>query len=133
MQESKEVETKETSIGITEDELVDAGVTKDGVGAVLGVQKHQYIFRHKIPGITDIKRTYKNGNVLEKNWFITIVIPDYNKKFWNKLDDALDDDNLQLKTIHETAKIHGYKLNIAWVEGLIWFPRKRIFFMYIKK
>ena len=123
-------DTKIDSNGITENELESAGATKDECDAVMKIQKDDYIFRHKIAGTTRNKRTYKNANIFEANWYITIALPDDNKKFWNTLNALFDDNVLKIKNIHETAKQFQYKLSIAWVEGLVGFNLNRIFFIY---
>mmetsp|Transcript_104103 Transcript_104103/g.127176 ORF Transcript_104103/g.127176 Transcript_104103/m.127176 type:complete len:147 (+) Transcript_104103:70-510(+) len=123
-------EPKMYSNGITENDLESAGVTKDGCDAVMKIQNDNYIFRHKIVGRTRNKRTYKNANIFEPNWYITIALPDDNKKFWNTLNGLCDDNVLKIKNIHETAKQFQYKLSIAWVEGFVGFNLKRIFFIY---
>ena len=123
---------KKKECKVTLKELQNAGVTDEGIESILVIQKCQYIFRHKIPENTGNKRTFKNANIFEQNWFITITIPDENKNFWNTLNDRFNDDNLQIKTIHSTAINYGYKLSVAWVEGNVSFEKNRIFFIYVK-
>ena len=115
---------------VTLKELQNAGVTDGRIESILSLQEREYIFRHKIAGNTGNKRTFKNVNIFEPNWFITIKIRDDNDNFWYTLNDRFNENNLQIKTIHSTAMNYGYKLSVVWVECFPRFQKNSIFFVY---